>query len=54
MSDKKSADSNKNILLLAAAVAVIVLAGAFIYNSQKKETVSISLGDKTFSASIEQ
>ena len=52
--DVKKLDSNKNIIIAAAVVAVIVIVGALVYNSQKKETVSISVGGKEISATFEQ
>ncbi|MCB9991180.1 MAG: hypothetical protein H6867_07340 [Rhodospirillales bacterium] len=54
MSEEKKLDSNKNILILGAVVALIVVVGAYLYNQQQKETVSINIGGKEISATFEK
>lgn len=51
--EKKSLDSNKNIMI-AVAVVVVIFIGYFIYQSNQKETVSVSLGGKEISATFER
>ena len=54
MSEEKKLDSNKNIMIAAAVVAVIVIAGAYMYNANKKETVSMSVGGHEISATFKK
>lgn len=48
-------DNNKTIFMVVAAVAVIVIVGAYVYNqNQKKHTVSMDIGGKHISATFKQ
>lgn len=49
MSDKSG---NKNILIIAGVVVALVV-GYFIYKESQKETVSVSIGDSSISATVE-
>lgn len=53
MSEVKKFKLDKNILIIAA-ITVAIAIGAWVYESQKKETVSIKLGDQEISATFEQ
>lgn len=55
--DKKSGMQfdGKTVVIAAVVVAVVVVSGLLIYqHNQKKNTVSVSFGDKTISATIKQ